>query len=185
MKLSKTSWLIIPIGVFTILLAGLCVVHAQQVGQLGQLNDELAVAQLKLSGFQAEQPTERPAELEKQLSETKAQSETARTTLSQRVKIITISNTLFEIAKSYGVEVTEIKSSGMAENELEGVPCSALSLNARIEGEVANLVNFITRLNNELATGVVKSVEINIPESTSANTSSANFQLVVYTHQGD
>jgi hypothetical protein len=185
LKLGKTSWLIITIGIFSILLAGLCVVHAQQVNQLGQLNDELAVAQLKLSGFQTEQPAQQPTELEKQLSETKAQSETARTTLSQSVESITISNTLFETAESYGVEVIEIKSSGMAENELAGVPCSTLSLNARIKGEVANLVNFITRLNNELATGVVRSIEINIPESTSANTSTANFQLVVYTYRGD
>jgi len=40
MKLSKTGWLIIIIGVFVIILAGLGTVRSQQVREQDQLNEE-------------------------------------------------------------------------------------------------------------------------------------------------
>jgi len=184
LKLTKTSWLIITIGLFVIVLAGLGAVRSQQVHQLDQLKDELALAQLKLKGFQFEKLTFRQKELEQQLSETASQSEAAKTTLSQPVKSITISDTLFDIAETNSVNVTEIKSSGLAESNLEGVPCSALSLNAQVEGEMDNLISFITMLNNDFAAGAVKSVDINIPDRTGEKKPTANFQMVIYTYQG-
>ena len=42
MKLSKTSWLLLTLGIFVIALAGLGAVYYQQVNQQDRLNEELA-----------------------------------------------------------------------------------------------------------------------------------------------
>ena len=185
MKLSKTSWLLLTIGIFIITFAGLGVVRYQQVHEENRLNEEIALAEAKLNEFQLEQLSYQQGELEKQLSQATSQFETVKAMLSQPTGSIAVSGLLFDSAETYGVEVTELSSSGLVSDELEGVPCSILSLTARVEGDVSDLISFITELNGDLATGVVKSVEISIPGTTSEEKSSANIQLVIYTYQGD
>ena len=184
MKLSKTSWLIIIIGFFVIILVGLGVVRSQQVHQQNELNEQLALAQSKIQVIQLEQLSHRQEELERHLSETDSQSESAKKILSQPIRSITISDLLFNVAEANSVNVTEITSSGLASEELAGVTCSVLPFTARVEGELTNLVSYITMLNSDLATGFVKSVEINVPETSSTKKPSANIQLVIYTYQG-
>lgn len=184
MKLSKTSWLIIIIGFFVIILVGLGIVRSQQVHQQNELNEQLALAQSKIQVIQLEQLSHRQGELERHLSETDSQSESAKKILSQPIRSITISDLLFNVAEANSVNVTEITSSGLASEELAGVTCSVLPFTARVEGELTNLVSYITRLNSDLATGFVKSVEINVPEASSTKKPSANIQLVIYTYQG-
>ena len=185
MKLSKTGWLIIIIGVFVIILAGLGTVRSQQVREQDQLNDELALAQLKLKGVQLDELAQQQGELDRHLSQTTSQFQAARTILSRPVGSIAVTSTLFDVAAANAVEVTDVNSSGLASADLQGIPCSVLTLTARVEGDVPNLVSFITELNRYLRNGVVKSVEISIPEMTTEEKSSANIQLVVYTCQGD
>jgi hypothetical protein len=183
LKLTKTSWLIIIVGVFIITLAGLGVIRSAQVQEQSELREQLALAQLKLSAIQLEQLSYRQEELEQQLSETASQSKTAQATLSQTIGYITVSDTLFDVAEANNVEVTEIKSSGMVGKELAGVPCSTLPLTTRVEGELTDLVSFTTQLNEELTTGTVESVDIIISEII-GNKSSANIRLIVYAYKG-
>lgn len=182
MKLSKTSWLAIIIGVFIISLAGLGVVRSNQVREHNNLKETLALTQLKLQTIQLEQFPQRQEELEQQLSQTIAKSESARAVLSQPIGGIIISDLLFDLAEANSVNITEVASSGMADSNLEGVPCSELAIRAAVTGEVGDLVNFITALNNELRTGFVSAMDMNIPES--GETPSARIHLVVYTHKG-
>lgn len=183
MKLSKTSWLFLAIGLFIITFAGLGAVRSQQAQQQNQLDEKLTSAELKLNGFQIEQLVNQQGELERQLSQTISQSETARDILSQPIGSIAISEILFDIAEANSVEITEISSSGPASEELAGVTLSVLPLTARVKGSLPNLVSFITSLNDDLPSGVVKSVAISIPETTGAE-ASTNIQLVIYTYQG-
>lgn len=178
MKLSKTSWLLLAIGVFITTFASLGTVCSQQVHQQNQLNEELTLAELKLNGFQREAS-------ETQLSQTLSQLETAKATLSQPIGSVATTSILLDVAEAYSAEVTEISSSDLASADLEGIPCSALTLTARVVGDVPNLVSFITKLNDDLGAGAVKSVVISIPEVTSEEKASASIQLVVYTYQGD
>jgi len=185
LKLSKTSWVLITIGVFIIALASLSVIRSQQVSQQNRLNEELTLTQPKLKEFQLEQLSYQQGELEKQLSQTISQLEAAKAILSQPNGSIVTSGILFDIAETYGAEVTEISSPGFTSDELEGVACRVLPLAVRVEGDVPDLISFITRLSNDLTTGVVKSVEISIPEMTGEEKPSANIQLVIYSYQGN
>lgn len=203
MKLSKTSWLILTVGIFIIAFASVGFARSQRIHEQNQLHEELSLVELRLSKFQLEELASQQEELEKQLSQTMLQLETAKATLSQPTESITASDTLFDIAKTCGVEITEISSSGLTTGDLEGITCSVLSLTVRVEGNTSSLISFITTLNDTLTTGVVKSVEISIPaidregeqegeeeeqeeeEEKEKEKPSANIHLVIYTYQGD
>jgi len=69
------------------------------------------------------------------------------------------------------VTVMNISSSGVESGKLEGIACSVITLNAVVEGELSNLINFVIRLNTDFTTGVVKSAQITIPPSCSGDES--------------
>ncbi len=185
MKLSKRSWLVIAAGVFIIALASLGLLRSQQVQEQNELNEQLASVRLRLSGVQLEQLSSRQAELEEQLSQATPQFEVVKAILSQPVGSFAVSSTLFDTAEAHGVEVTEMTSPSLATESLEGVACLVISFTARVEGDVPNLVSFVTNLNEQLATGVVKSTTITIPEMNSEEKASAVIELVVYSYRGD
>jgi len=182
-KLSKKSWLLISVGVFTILFAGLWTVHSQKANEQKQLEDKLNTAELKLGEFQTEQLFQRQNELEEQLKQTLSQSEDAREILSQPIGSLAINSVMFNIAETCNVEVIEIGSPGLASEDLDGLACNVLPFAATVEGDVTDLVSFITELNNDLENGIINSVEISVPETTGEK-ASANFQMVVYAYQG-
>ena len=186
MKLSKRSWLLLAVGVSIIAFASLGAVRSQQASEQDQLYEELSLAELKLSRIQLKQLSSRQKELEKQLSQTISQSETTNVVLPQPTGSIVASDTLFDTAAACGVKVIAISSSGLATDEVEGTICYVLTLAVRVEGDVSNLISCITKLNDDLTNGVVKSVQISIPEATGEEKPSANIQLVIYTYyQGD
>ncbi len=176
--ISKTSWIILAIGVFIITSTSLGAVYIQQVNKKNQLNEELTVAEVRLNGFQQEV-------LETQLGKILSQLETDRATLSQPVGSIAITDTLFDVAQDYTVEIIWISSTGLISTQLEGIPCSGQPITMEVEGSVHALVGFITNLGNYLGTAAVQSIAISVPEMTSGQEPSANIQLVVYTYQGE
>ena len=185
MKLSKTTLLLVITGIFAVVVIALGMVRYQQIGQQEELSRELALAQQNLGRTQPEELSSRQAELEEKLNQTTSQFEAVKSVLSQPIGSIKATGILFEIAKAYNLEVASMTSSGATTGSLEGVACSVITLAVRVEGDVPDIVNFITKLNSFFATGVVKSVTITIPEDTSSEKASANFQLMVYTHGGE
>ena len=189
MKLGKTSWSIITVGIIIVAFASLGAARSQQIREHSELDEKLSVAETRLNQFQLKQLSHQQEALGKQLEQTTSQLEAAEAILSQPRGSIVISDALFQIAEACGVEVIEITSSGPSGGDLEGTPCYVLPLTTRVEGDVPDLIYFVTRLNGDLVTGVVESAEITLP-GTSANTSadvkpSANIRLVVYTYEGD
>ena len=185
MKLSKKSGLILIVGIAIAIFAGLWLARGQQVDEQEQLHEELSIVAMRLNGLQGEEISSQQGELEKQLSQTISQLETAKAVLSQSTESIDVSGALFDIAEATGVEITEISSSGLSSDSLEGITCSVLPLTITVEGDVADIISFVGSLNHDFTTGIVKSVEISIPEMTSEETVSANIQLHIYTFQGD
>jgi len=182
-KLGKKSWLFIAVGVFLIALVSLWMVYSQQSAVKKQLKEELTLANSRLGSMQIEQPENQQGELEQQLDEIIKQSEAARETLSRPMNSIIISDILFSTAEANSVNITEVSSSGMTNEELSGVPCLALPLTASVEGDLSNLVAFITQLNGDLATGFISSLDMNITDPASNQKPSANIKLVVYTRK--
>ncbi len=184
MKLSKRTLLIIIVGIFIIALISLGMLRSQQVSEQNQLNEKLILVKSNLERVQPEKLSSGQAELEERLSQATSQFEAVKAILSQPVGSITAYSILFDIAEAHGVEVTEMTSSDPVTESLEGVTCSVISLTAKVEGDVPNLVSFVAELNSHFTTGVVKSITITIPETTSEERASADIQMVVYTYRG-
>ena len=185
MKLNKKIWVIIAVGIIVIALAGLGIARFQQIDEQKQLEEQLAQIQTLLKGIQLEQLSSQQAELEEQLNQITSQFEESRDILSQSSGSIAVSSILFDIAEAQGLEVTEVSSPGLTSENFSGTTYSVITLGATTEGEVSNLVEFVTELNNHLVTGVVRSIKIIIPESDDGNKASVNIQLVVYFYRGD
>lgn len=185
MKLSKTSWLILTIGIFVIIFAGLGVVRFQQVQQQNQLLEESTLAEQELDGVQLEQLSSRKTELERQLDQATSQFEAVKAIFSQPIKSVAASSILFDIAEAHDVEITEMSSLGPDSDSLEGIDCSVISLTAKVEGDVTNLVGFIIKLNSQLATDVIRSITVTVPEMDSGEKASVDIHMVIYTYQGD
>jgi len=185
LKLSKRTLVIIAVGVFVIVFGVLGYTVTQLFDKQDELEEKYALSQSQLQLIQLEQLSKQQAELEDKLSQATSQFEAVQLILSEPKGSVIAAASLFEIAESYGLVVTEITSPGIAEEQLEGTPLSAVALTATIVGDVPDLVDFITTLNSYYTTGVVKSATINIPGDTLAENITASVQLVVYTYRED
>ena len=205
MKLGKASWLILTAGVLIITFAGLGVARFQQLDERDQLSGELAVAQHRLGKFQLKQLESQKHDLEQQLDRAIAQLEPVKNEISQPIESIAVTDSLFEIARACGVEITDIISSDLTDGELKGIPRSVINLSIRVEGYVPNLIDFTIKLNNDFTAGVVTSVRMNIAQEVEEETEgeqaegeievveeeeevempSASIQLVIYGYQGE
>ena len=181
MKLSKRNVVFLTIGVLVAALAVLGVLRLQQIQEKNLLTDELAMVEQKLKRYQLEQISSQ----QKKSGETTSQPVTEEAILTQPPGSITASGILYSTAAACGVEVIENSSSGSANGNLEGVTCYVLDMSTTVGGDLTNLINFITMLNRDLTTGIVKSVNINIPEAASGGIPTANLQMTVYTYQGN
>ena len=185
MKLSKTSWWVLTVGIFVIFFAGLGLVRFQQIQQQNQLRKEITVAEVRLNGIQPEKLFAEKTELERQLYQATSQFETVKAIFSQQVKSVAASSILFDIAEIHDLEVTEVSSLGSDNDSLYGINCSVVSLTAKIEGDVTNLVSFIIDLNSQLVTDIIRSITITFPEIGSEEKASVDINMVIYTYQGD
>lgn len=185
MRLSKTSWWILTVGIFVIFLAGLGVVRFQQFQQQNDLLWEITVAEHELNGFQPGQLSAQKADLEMQLDQATSQFEAVKAIFSQPVRSVAASGILFDIAEAHELEISDMSSLSSDSNSLYGIDCSVTSLTARVEGDVDNLVSFIIDLNSQLVTDTTRSVTITFPETGSGEKASADINMVIYTYQGD
>lgn len=184
MKLGKTSLLLIIAGVVIIAFASLGIARVQRLNEQDQVDQELSVATLRLERFQLEYLHSQQEELEEQLGQTSSELETVRATLSQVIGSIGASDALFSIARTCGVEVTELTSSNPVDGKLQETPCYILTVNVTVEGSLPNMVNFIIRVNNDFVIGTVQSAQIEVPDCPS-EMPSTRIKLLVYTYRGD
>jgi len=184
MKLSKTSYMVIVLGVVASVFAVLWVMRGKQIQERERLNDELSVATMILDKVKSEEGLSQQEGLEKQISQVLSQLETAKATLSQSVNSIAVSGTLFNTAGAAGVEITNLSSSSYSTGDWQGVTFSVLPVTVTVEGDVPGILSFIGSLNRDLNAAVIRSAVITIPKATSEEKPSANIQLSIYTYQG-
>ena len=158
MKLGKTSWIVLTVGIILVAFGSLGIARAQQVDERQRLDDELAVAEVRLSKLQLNQLRSQQSELEKQSEQISLQLTAAKDNFRQPIESIEVTDTLFEIAGASGVEIIDYGSSDLGTGTIEGINCSIIRLNMVARGTVFNLINFVIKLNNDFPTGVVGSV---------------------------
>jgi len=188
MKLSKTSWLILGIGIFVIAFGGLCLVYFRQGNEREQLNDSLLVAQATLPKVISEKEDwERQlAQWESQLAQLKSELAQAKLLLAESkmsfpkaVESIEYDEEIFKIADNCDLDITEltsleprdkeaegITSSEPRDKELEVITFSVASFVVDVKGEVANILDFINTIatGDYFTTATVELVDIEVPQ---------------------
>jgi hypothetical protein len=162
-KLSKTSWLILSGGVFIVMLAGLGVTRSQQLQEQSRMNEELSLYQTRLDKIDVTDLRRQSGDLKQQIDEGRTQLEEAKARLRQTVVSVDVTDELFKIAGFSGVTVMTLTTSTISSKELEGIGLSMISLSVQAKGDLDKIVDFVVNLNNDYATGYVKSAQITVP----------------------
>jgi len=181
MKISKASWMILAIGVFIIVLAGLGIARSGQLKEQAQVNQDLSMASARLGNIQVTQLQTQFDELQEQLSETQDQSDEAKDRLKQKIVSVDITDKFYEIANFYNVTVDDISTTPVAQQPYAGINCDTISLDANASGGHDDIVNFITGLNDNFTTGFVRTIQLSNSDNES---SQVNVQMVVYSYKG-
>ena len=183
LKLSKTSWIILGVGVFIVALAVLGITRSQQAKEQATLEDELEMSQTSLALMQIDEMQAELAGLEQTVAEEQAELDLASNLLNQTVVSVDVTDEFFSIASACGVLVVNISTSPIAPNIYEGLGLSATSLSAALEGDLPNLIDFVEALYSGFNTGQIKMAQIDIPPSSSDDTPTANIQMTIYSYE--
>jgi len=184
-KLGKTSILLLAVGIAVIAFISLGVARAQQLQEQDRVNEELSLVTWRLNTLRVAQLQSQCEELEEQLGQITVQLEATRTVLTLPVGSIDADDLLFSIAEYCNVEITGIISSGIRGDMLEGVPCSVLTLNVDVEGDVSDLISFANSVNADFETGAIEAVDIQISDNTTEQRPTAGISLNVYAYRGN
>ena len=164
MKLGKASWLMLTVGIIIVAFGSLGIARAQQVEQRDQVEEEITVAERRLDNFQLKQLYTQKGELEERVEETESQLEAVKDELGQSIGSIGVTESLFEIAAANDVEIVIISSTDISTGKLANITSSIARITLNVEGDVPDLIKFITALNNDFTTGVVISAAITIQD---------------------
>ena len=188
MKLSKKAQIVLGVGIFIVLVGSLGMLYSQQGQEQSRLNQELDVAQLRLDKHPLDEFSFQIRELEWRLAQAESRISAAKDGLRQSVDSIEATETLLQVVEAQDVGIIEINSSDLSSEDLEGSAYSVLVLKVVVEGDVPELVHFISVLSSKFPTGVLESVEITDPAVTEGEAGStepsASLSLRIYSYEG-
>jgi hypothetical protein len=177
MKITKTSWLILGVGVFIIVLVALGLTRSGQIKAQDSLRQQLSVSNTRIGNVQVNGFQMQINELQEQLKVAQEQSSAAQDRLKQKIISVDVTDKFYEIAGLYGVTVNNIGTTSITRQPYASINCDIISLNANVSGAPNNVINFITGLNDNYSTGFVRSVQL---DSSDNSTSQISIQMIVY-----
>ena len=183
MKISKKALKYIGIGVYVIALAVSGYMLFGKLGEQSKVGEELTLAQTKVEMTDKDRLSAQISELEDQRNQLISQTDTIKDRMSQEIANVAASTLVFDVAGKNYVEVVDLNSLSAFSEVLENVPCNVVPLEAIVEGNVEDIVNFVTQLNTVLTTGMIKSVNLDIPEAGAGVKPTATISLLIYNYQ--
>ena len=169
------------IGIYIIVAGALGYMVFQQLNEKESVDQELSITRSNLERITPDHLNDQKEELETELAEVSSQAENLKTMMSVDMGNVDATTTVFDLAKSAGVEVIRLTSPYPTYDVLENVPCSVVILDTTVRGDVRDLVGFTMGLNSYLSTGVIQSVQMNIQEGSSNST--ADILFVIYNYR--
>ena len=121
MRLSKTSWYALGIGILAIALVCLYMLYLQQGREQERLNEDLAIAQVALPTLASERADLESTltEMEDKLAQATSQLKTAKTNFPGGVESIEVDELLFGIAADWGLDIISLTASEASEVGVE------------------------------------------------------------------
>ncbi len=185
MRLSKTFWLILGIGISVIVVGVLGWSYLDQRGEQKTLNESLSGAQTTLPMLVSQRD-----DLESQLTQRKselAQAESllgeAKASFPESVESIEYGERLFKIAKSCKLEITMPRVTELRGEKVEGITYARTQFEVVVKGKVADILGFINTIatDKDFANATIESVTMNFE----GGKPSATIKLVIYGYQGE
>ncbi len=182
MRLSKTAWLILGIGIFVIAFGSLYLLYSRQGNEQEQLNDSLLAAQATLPTLVSEkedwesQLTQQESQLtqqenqltqqESQLAQATSLLDTTQASFPSSVESIEYDELLFNFAHGYNLRITRLIASEPGNEEVEDITYSVTPFTVDVRGEVAGILDFINAIvtSEDFTNATAELVNINIPE---------------------
>jgi TolA-binding protein len=184
LKLGKTSWVILSIGIFIVIGAGLGFTRNQQLQEQNRLDEELTLAEKRINNLQIKELREQEDALQASLEESAFHLQEIKESLHQTVVSADIVDEFYRVAYAGNVEVIAISTSSVRMESIEGLGCSAITVNADVKGAMIDLISLVASLNNDFATGVVKSARLNVSDMDCPEGTVAVVQITVYSYDG-
>jgi len=207
MKISKTAWLILGIGIFIIAFASLYVVYFQQGREQERLSDSLSVAQQTLPKLASEkddwerqltQLGSQLARLKSELARATSLLADSKTSFPKSVESIEYGERLFKIADGWGLEIIRFTASEPGDQKVEvevgdikveDVTYFVTSFTVDVEGEVTDILDFINTIATDeyFINATVVEVDMVVPELASEEEEepSATIKLDIYGYKGE
>jgi len=137
MRLSKTAWIVLGVGIFVIVAATLGWLYFSERGKQRELNDSLAEAEGILSPLIVENEDwqNQLNELQSQLTYANTLLDMSMADLSLSVESTDVDEKLFEIADTLELEIKSIISSEPTDEDIEGIIYSITPFVVTVEGE--------------------------------------------------
>ena len=213
MKLSKTAWLILIIGIFVLASGSLYWLYLQEEREQQELSQTLSNTQTTLPVLAAEKAhlESTLTELEDRLAQVTSQLKTAKAVFpNTSVQSIEVDELLFGIADDSGLEMMVITATAPSEHqvqvevediEVEDVTYLLTSFTLQLKGQIADILGFVDTVVNhsDFTTATVELVSITVPNPVSENermelsegeikereTPFVTIKLIIYTYKGE
>lgn len=204
MRLSKTAWLVLGIGIFIIAFASLFTLSSGQSGEQERLNDSLATAQ----GLEPKLISEREdlagqqAQWEKRAIDAESALNRSQAQFPRSAESIDYDQLLFQIADDCDLQIMEIFASEPAEEWVEDIlyavatfkvkvrseespPSTVAAFENYIDATVADMLDFINNIDTseDFSNATIELVEmknLKPPAAVPAEGPEATIQLIIY-----
>ena len=181
-KLSKSTQLIIAIGVFIVILISMGVVWQKQLVVQEEVRHELSLVQKVLAKVKT------PAtELEANINQAQSELRSAEAGFPREDDFVEIADRLIDLADSSQVEIiamnANVMDAGTVEKKLGIAGYEAMSFDIGVTGQVAAIQSYIVKLSNEFATSGLSTVKIQKSEC-SEETDAAKILIYILTRGG-
>ena len=182
-NLSKTSWIILSVGIFLVVLGGLGVTYSQKVKEKSKAEEDLELTNIRLDMFNISELETEKYNLEVNLANKTKQHETLSKGLVQSVISSDVTEKCYEIADESNVEIFSIGSTEIKNVKLAALECISINVQVTVTGELSDFVTYVQNINKEFSTGYISSIKIEISE-VEDEPNKATIQLAVYSYEG-
>jgi len=164
MRLGRTAWLVLGIGIFAFALIALLVVYLGKSSDEKQKTADLATAETQLTQLISGRET-----LETQLPEQQSKLAAAQSLLLKTQAIfpelsenIEYDEVLAELAHDCDLELMSMAAEGPQEEEVGDVTCMVISFEVQVRGGVSNMLDMVNAIamDERLATASVELANI-------------------------
>jgi len=190
MRLSKTAWFILGIGVFIIALIMLLVFNSQQAGEQERLEEDLSTYEALLPQLTSEREAleNQLASLASQLDEATSSLNYSKAKFPDEVESIEYDEELFMSAQDCNLEILSLTASEPRERlEEDIITYTITNFEIEVRGKVADMLTFVDIITTGgyFNSATVEMVNMEIPEPDEDQEPTATIELAIYSYEGE